>query len=181
MLNKEITGIIEEIYVKKNFDLYLSKCNKKFVLDKKIIDLFKKNKIEYEHSKDSVSPSVMIFLEFGEFKKDSFKVKYKGELVFSKLAKAYSLSFYYEINNPDPDAYSPDYYDGGDDPLTIKQANFLDEFLKILKDLGYIRILKKEKSMIIPGVKYQSPNDFYNGQVDLWTALTYDVLDKIPE
>lgn len=181
MLNKEITNVLEEIYVKKNFDLYLAKCNEKFQLDKKTIEIMKKYKFSFQQTKSEVWPSEMFYINFGEFKKDSFKVRYKGELVFTKLAKAYSLSFFYDINNPNPDAYSPDFYDGGDEPLTIKQADFLDEFTLNLKSLGYIRVLKKEKELIIPGVKYQAPNQLYNGKVDLWTALTYDVLNKLED
>ena len=179
MLNKEITNILEEIYVKKNFELYLTRCNESFRLDDETINILEKYNFICKEIKNQLSPSVMFPINFGKFVKYSFNVKYKGELIFSKLAKAYSLNFFYEINNPDPEGYSPDFYDGSDEPLTRKKADFFDEFPLSLKKSGFARVIKKEKDLILTEIKYQSPNEIYNGKVDLWTALTYDVLDKL--
>lgn len=181
MLNKEITNILEEVYVKKNSELYLEKCKQEFKIDSNSIAIIANHKYAYTQSKTSFWPSSDFYLKLGTFKKDSFQVEYRADLVFSKLAKAYSLEFIYEIENHDPDAYSPDFSEMSDEPLTIKQANFLDEFQANLKKLGFIRVTSKEKNLVVTGLKYKSPNDLYNGQVDLWTALTYDVLDQIPE
>ncbi|MBC7473096.1 MAG: hypothetical protein H7263_02300 [Candidatus Sericytochromatia bacterium] len=181
MLDKYITDILDEIYVKNNIELYLDKCSQNFEIDPNSIGIIEKHKFSLESSTNNIWPSRSFYIKFGEFKKDRFKVLYSGQLLFSKLVKAYSLDFFYEVDNIDPDAYSPSFTNIEDEPLTIKQAYFFDEFKENLQRLGFNRITAKEKKIVIRNINYKSPNDLYSGQVDLWTALTHDVLDKTPD
>ena len=180
-MKKLIAECIERIYKKKDYDYYLAKCKDKVTLNIETIYILKKYGFEYKQIENDFWPSASFTILFGSFSKGDFKIVYKGQLIFSKLIPLYSLEFSYDIKNQDPDGYSPNFYETGEEPLTVKQANFSDEFIEKLKALGYKRIYKKDQDFTISGFEYESPNSFFNGKVDLWTALTHDVLNKIDD
>ena len=176
-MEKVISETLDKVYKQKDTKFYLEKCREKFELPVQAAYVFKKFKFLYKQSENNLWPSVKFNLKFGDFQKDSFKVKYTGSLVFSKLVKAYALEFYYEIVNPDPEKYAPEFTGGNDEPVTILQANFQDELTTSLMKLGYKRMLINEREEVLKEVNFSSPNEFFQGPVQLWTALTHDVLD----
>lgn len=152
-MNQIIKKIVEKVYIQRNFDFFISSCNKKFEFIDELVKKMRGVCEEVEVYPSISEPAFNIRLTINTANPKGIKIVYTSILIISKIADCFYLQHEFEIDNPDPDRM--DYYLDSfrDEPYTKKQYRIEQMIIDFLKEEGYFRLSYSETEEICPNIR----------------------------
>ena len=107
-MHKEIEGVITEIYINGNKELFASCCCRELEFISDLVSSVEKMCTNVMHHDSAGEPSADIVFQFRRFVKENFKVQYSSVLSISKLCGFYYLQHEFSVDNQDVDGLFPE-------------------------------------------------------------------------
>lgn len=171
-MNQIIREVIEKVYVRHDFEFFISSCAKK---NRFIDELLKKLKVKCEkveiHS-SALEPAFEIRLTVNTTSPKEIKIVYTSILTISKIVDCFYLQHEFELENPDMDRM--DYYLDSfrDEPYNKQQFRIEEIIIDFLKNEGYFRLSYSETEEICPQIrKFRDKQD---SQMTVGNAIFMD-------
>lgn len=177
-MDKRIIDLMKRIYIEKDYDYFIKKCQETLYLSEEIKTYAEKLNFNiFEYNQHDL-PCAEYIIETNKTIVDDFETDYSTELKISKVGKIFyighSFCFDYKCVK-DMDSYLR----GDGETPYIKEQKLLDEYIdKCLKKQGYIRITQEEmdKSVFDIRREYGEKDLNFGNQISVFNGLFFDYL-----
>lgn len=173
-MHKEIEDIIKRVYILKDYNFFISSCQRKVEFLDEILEILHNNCSNIELSNEPDSPCVEIYLAVNDFAENDFKVNYTSQLYINKIIDVFYFQHEFAVDNLDPNRIAP-VLDGFSDESYCKLQYNLDEtVLAYLQQKGYKRLYYSDMEEVVADVKMPK-NTIFGSQMTVENAIFKDL------
>lgn len=172
---------IEDIYIRKNYKSFISKCKQCPFYLSELIDVSKDicKSINVYNTRDD--PKIEILFEFDKFIKDSLCVEYVTVLKISKVSDLFVFQHEFSVDNKDPKRMDPVLTGFSQQAYTFSQSVLENSISDFLEKHKLYKLQLSEMDEVVCNVPI--PNDIviFGNQMTVENALFRDLYELCVE
>jgi len=180
-LNKLIREVINQIYLKEDYEYFREKCFREINLPEKFYHLLKKSSKVIRVNLGNSYPSVEWQVHFGKVTKGEFSVSYRTGVKVSKIVPVFYIQHDFEVLNIDEERMGPVLDGFSNEAYCKRQYEVHEEIKQCLVDNGYLELSFADMSEVICDMKIPDDRRIFGSQLTVETAIFRDIYELVPD
>lgn len=178
-LNELIRKVINQIYLREDYEFFRKKCLETITLPAGFDDLLRKSSKVIRINLGNSNPSEEWHIHFGKVIKGEFSVSYRTGIKVSKIVPAFYIQHEFEVSNKDEERMGPILDGFSNEAYCKRQYELHEKINQCLVNSGYLELSYAEMSEVICDVKIPEDRRIFGSQLTVETAIFRDIYELV--
>lgn len=176
-MKNEVKKIIEIVYVKKNYEFFVNKCNTMIELPDAVTAFANGSGFNILEFHENLEPSKKWCIKLNEFQLGEFRVSYRTNVEISKIGPFFYIQHEFSVPNRDEKSIEPTLDGFGSQPYTMEQASLYDKIVTELTSLGYLELSYNEMNEVVNFDFEKKVESIYGEQLTVEGLMFHDIME----